>query len=361
MTGLKKLLMWKAASGGGSASQTETVSGSLVTFETTKARPLQECRVDFLPKQSGSGDPSPENVRPINGWDGCTVFRAGKNMLDTLQNNKAGQSSWTAANGSIGTTSVASGNATWVWFTQVFPAGEYTISCTHSGDGTTGPRLLCSSEIDGGSYVSVYNGWYKNFTAGSCTFVSNAPFSIGLVFLTNADHKFEPGTFYNIQLEPGSTATPYEPYTATSYPVTWQSAGTVYGGYVDLVRGVLVATHECITSTWGSFENKNVRGDNTRGRINTIHNAGSGGGTNSICNVAKKFWNYTDDTTHFYVDGMYAYLFLPNNTDENLEIQITYQLSDPITYSITPQQITTLIGTNNIWSDAGDVTVTYTK
>ena len=229
MTGLKKLLMWKAASGGGSAPQTETVSGSLVTFETTKARPLTQCRVDFLPKQSGSGDPSPENVRPISGWNGLSVF----------------------------------------------------VSPTTTG--------------------------------------------------------------------------------GTEYPVTWQSAGTVYGGYVDLVRGVLVATHECITSTWGSFRNKTIIGDNTRGVIDTIHNAKSSGGTNSICNVAKKYWNYTNDTTHFYADCSYAYVFLPNDIDENIEIQIIYELTTPITYTLTPQQINTLIGTNNIWSDAGEVTVTYTK
>ena len=46
---------------------------------------------------------------------------------------------------------------------------------------------------------------------------------------------------------------------------------------------------------------------------------------------------------------------------ENDTAEISYQLATPITYTLTPQQINTLIGTNNIWSDAGDVTVTYTK
>ena len=38
-------------------------------------------------------------------------------------------------------------------------------------------------------------------------------------------------------------------------------------------------------------------------------------------------------------------------------LQVVYELATPITYTLTPQQVETLIGTNNIWSDAGEVTV----
>lgn len=352
MTGLKKLLMWKALSGGGTAPQTETLSGSIVSFETSKARPLQQCRVDFLPVQSGSGDPSPENVRQISGWDGLTVYKAGKNLFDV---NTAIAGKYVRAGNISDGKPLGAENSTPTFscsdYIKVSPGKAYTTTVPHFTSASAAGLVFYAdktveSAISGIATQTQGDAVYSFTTPNNCNYLR---------------FSWDNANGNNCQLEPGSTATTYEPYTATTYPVTWQSAGTVYGGYVDLVRGVLVETHECITSTWGGFENKNIRGDNTRGRINTIHNAGSGGGTNSICNVAKKFWNYTDDTTHFYVDGMYAYLFLPNNTDENLEIQITYQLATPITYTLTPQQITTLIGTNNIWSDAGDVTVTYTK
>lgn len=32
--------------------------------------------------QAGSGDPSPNNIRPISGWNTLNVTRTGRNMLD---------------------------------------------------------------------------------------------------------------------------------------------------------------------------------------------------------------------------------------------------------------------------------------
>lgn len=80
---LKKLLIWKAAGGGGPAPQTETVIGTEVSFITSKARPLVDCYVDFFPVQAGSGDPSPENVRQISGRNGISVFVSAESSSGT--------------------------------------------------------------------------------------------------------------------------------------------------------------------------------------------------------------------------------------------------------------------------------------
>lgn len=34
---------------------------------------LEKLAIEFLPKQAGTGDPSPENVRPITGWDSVKI------------------------------------------------------------------------------------------------------------------------------------------------------------------------------------------------------------------------------------------------------------------------------------------------
>ena len=39
------------------------------------------CKVSWKPTQEGSGDPSPDNVRPIKGRDSVTVERCGENLL----------------------------------------------------------------------------------------------------------------------------------------------------------------------------------------------------------------------------------------------------------------------------------------
>ena len=43
----------------------------------------------------------------------------------------------------------------------------------------------------------------------------------------------------------------------------------------------------------------------------------------------------------------------------NHDVFAVCELATPITYQLTPQEVTTLLGQNNIWADAGDVEVTY--
>ena len=40
-------------------------------------------------------------------------------------------------------------------------------------------------------------------------------------------------------------------------------------------------------------------------------------------------------------------------------ITVVYELATPIEIQITPEEINTLIGVNNIWADTGDVSVKY--
>ena len=77
---LKKLMFLKAASGDNLKEYEAT--GNPVAFETNVAKALTGLTIPFTPVQSGSGDPSPENVRPISGITGLTAYRTGKNMFD---------------------------------------------------------------------------------------------------------------------------------------------------------------------------------------------------------------------------------------------------------------------------------------
>lgn len=57
-----------------------TFSGAIASFKCSEARPLVDLNVAIEPVQSGSGDPSPENVRPITGWTGCNIYHSGEDM-----------------------------------------------------------------------------------------------------------------------------------------------------------------------------------------------------------------------------------------------------------------------------------------
>lgn len=54
-------------------------TGNPITIPEYKE--LVKLTTQFSPKQAGTGDPSPENVRAISGWDEVAVTRCGKNLL----------------------------------------------------------------------------------------------------------------------------------------------------------------------------------------------------------------------------------------------------------------------------------------
>lgn len=56
-------------------------SGDVISFDGDGS-PLRGLTVGIEPVQSGSGDPSPDNVRPISGWTGATVFHSGADPSD---------------------------------------------------------------------------------------------------------------------------------------------------------------------------------------------------------------------------------------------------------------------------------------
>ena len=186
-------------------------------------------------------------------------------------------------------------------------------------------------------------------------------------------------------LELGSTATTYEPYNGNTYAVDWTSeAGTVYGGTLDVVTGVLTvdrAMADMGTMTWTSFGNTTLYGglfysDNLRSVIKHDSN-------DEIYCVCSMFGSVPNALNGWIGQSNE----MPNNTvrvrttdgrlyvraDLHMEetgadfktamsgVQLCYELATPQTYQLTPQEvIKTLLGTNNVWADIGNVSVTYT-
>lgn len=103
--------------------------------------------------------------------------------------------------------------------------------------------------------------------------------------------------------------------TVNTRTIDWQAiAGTVYGGTLDVTNGVL-------TADWANIPSYN--GETLPGR-----------------------WISDRDV---YAPG----------TTPTIGAQVVYELATPVTYQLTPQEIQTLKGANNIWADTGDVTVEY--
>ena len=53
---------------------------NLNSFETKRSVTIDSLKTHFLPIQEGEGDPSPDNIRPITGWNSIKVRKCGKNL-----------------------------------------------------------------------------------------------------------------------------------------------------------------------------------------------------------------------------------------------------------------------------------------
>lgn len=61
----------------------DTASGAIASFVPDSTIPdLLGVSVDIEPVQAGSGDPSPDNVRPISGWDSVDIMHSGVDTSD---------------------------------------------------------------------------------------------------------------------------------------------------------------------------------------------------------------------------------------------------------------------------------------
>lgn len=153
----------------------------------------------------------------------------------------------------------------------------------------------------------------------------------------------------------------------TSLLINWTTeVGTVYGGYMDLVGGELVAEYEILSDTWGNWGTVTDQGDGTELRYKKFTNPVYGdrqGNNISYCNVAKYHYTNNNGKVHFYISST-SYncrIYLPSGTDTNLQIQAVGKLVTPIHYLLTPTQLKTLRGTNNIWAsnNGGNIEVSF--
>ena len=162
------------------------------------------------------------------------------------------------------------------------------------------------------------------------------------------------------------------PTHTDTYSVNWQSeAGTVYGGTLDVVSGVLTVTHargDMGQMSWTKASNYNVMYANLGG-VNTEYNAyceiylysgtvtSAGGAYNKGNNTLSIL---TNDSRHLIYVRDDNYTDATTFTNSVNGHYLVYELATPVTYQLTPQEVTTLLATNNFFHDAnGDTQVTY--
>lgn len=146
----------------------------------------------------------------------------------------------------------------------------------------------------------------------------------------------------------------------------------IFGGYVDLISGKLVVDRvykalngtepNVMWHTWGhAYSFADLKVGNARG-LHAMSNqykkgydywsvAGTGQIMTNVQNILIMDDRYnTVADWNAYVKSLY---------DSGNPIQIVYELETPQTYQLTPQQVNTLVGTNNVWSEQGNIELSY--
>jgi hypothetical protein len=316
------------------------------------------------------------NICPISGHTGCEVTRTGKNLSDTEQ--LLPTSYWGGNHNAL------------VDLINSLPVGTYTFShkatvltLPDSGVVQHGP-LYVTAMVNGFQVpVSSYSvaidssptvgKVYKDSTTFTITEANKGKCNHVYAYCDSSVHT---GTgrgnyqIYNIQLELGSTVTDYEPFQSKEISVNWETeAGTVYGGTLDVVSGKMILTYRIITcsditdfASLSTLSTGVMRGSMPR---DVVIPSGANLPTTAIMDRRlAKGWspistadvsNFAISPTKSIVIPMGREITVEEFLDEYANAQICYPLATPVEYQLTPQEIRTLLGTNNVWADTGDI------
>lgn len=296
-------------------------TGNPVVCYPVAGYPL-DVTVSWGPTQEGSGEPSPDNVRPIKGRDGVTVERFGENVIELLSTNDSSVGIKIAVdaekNITLNGTLAGKGNIEIGTCRLHWAAGKtYTMYVKKVGGSAS---LGCG---DGITFAySLFTADFEYFFRGDTTstnldayIASNAaPAETEFIFMLQC---WRDGTVFNnykIQIEvvEGTTApTTYKPYISQTNTLTLPEI--VYGGEVDAVTGDG-------KRTWGIIDNY----------------AGE---------TIPKEWISDRDVY---------------SADKNPTVgaQVAYRLAEPVPFTATgAQPIPALAGANTVLTDADSVSV----
>ena len=315
------------------------------------------CKVSWEPTQEGSGTPSPENIRPIKGRDSVTVTMCGENLFnpawmpEKVLNN--GLTWTTTSDGTVTANGTANGTSYYNSNYFSFPAGTYTISAMSHF------RISIINRDAG--YLTIA----AQQIGKPCTFtVENYIQKTTLFFAAS-------GTLDNVsakpQIEKGTTATTYAPYTGQTATLTLPS--TIYGGTVDAVTGEGQEAWKLLTldgtEDWRYESNSYFVGRSILSNLPTE--------IDGKCSHFIYSFNFAGNCIFCTGDSVYTgpkltekytgldkwKSYLAAQQAAGIPVQIAYKLKTPTSFTATgAQPISALSGVNTLLTDADSVTVT---
>lgn len=338
-------------------------SGAVAEINDAAARPLVRLSSVIAAVQAGSGDPSPDNVRPISGWDTVSVKHVGKNLVDIPDFvDTSGKDIYTATVDRFAAV-------------KYKESTQYTVSMKISTEDTTnqfGIRVFYSDGSSEYKWNKIGSTYVPSVSTAAGKTVSQIVLTYNSIFVLSLS---------DVQLEEGAIATAYEPYQAES--LTAELPETVYGGSLDWTTGVLTVTHvgKAVRAADISYKyGSSMSGWQTSTFVTKPDLSLAAGRLTSLCSHFKNtmdtaytagsarhgiFSDHPTMTTKYFAWGE------PDATVTDFQNWLEEQyaagtpvvlftlLKEPYTIQLAPQQLDMLKANNMLWSDCGDTSVAY--
>lgn len=322
------------------------------------------CKVSWEPTQEGSGESSPENVRPIKGRDSMTVERCGENLIlyPYLYNKqeKNGLVIEPQQNGSV----IVNGTATAdTWYAlNIGIEKRVPLNTVMSLSGCP-----AGGNTKTGWYIGLYLGgvWYSDSGEGNTNVVCKARNINSRVELSVIKDTVCDNLIFWPKLEIGNKITPYQKYIVQTATLTLPA--TIYGGTVDAVMGDGNENTKIITldgnelkftkrDIYINLPNHSAPGISKGGIVCCSHFDKRLFGVNTTYEFC--FLSESDMTGLFTsVDDLNAYVAAQYAA--GTPVQIAYKLVEPVPFTATgAQPIHALSGVNTVLTDADSATVT---
>ena len=327
------------------------VYGNIVQCEPVEGSPL-DVSVEITPTQEGEGDPSPENVRPIVGWDSVNVWRAGKNLLD-----------WSKVSASVyspyGLSFEKKENSIRVFGTSTREGNSSFNIATTAQSGLGGKNFIVSWFTSQEDVTSVY---------GLRTTSEN---SIAMSINLKEGNIYD----FTIQIAIGTEKlTTYEPYRGETFAI--DLGQTVCDGTLDVTSGKIETNYAYIELD-GSDDESWKKATHDSGRVyysiktsKIVVNANDP--SRWLCSrlIPHQFnyasIEYPEFSIGFQSDRITICIVLANNSGLSVDefrawlsenpIQFVYD-TDSYDWYVDAQPVPAISGSNTIYADAGPVTV----
>lgn len=328
-----------------------TVSGNPVVCNPVENYPL-DVSLSFTPKQEGTGDPSPDNVRPITGYDSLSLTRCGKNLLpmsslsvpvyNTPLQETEYPSIYKACSGLV-------------------PGSSLRVSAlTTYEDGSTSNAVQILIQYEDGSSVTIRNDSQTGEVQSSA--VVGVRIYTGNSSVSGARNVSKLCLVYTQESNPT-----YEPYQGETYDIALPE--TVYGGTVDCVTGEGEKTIVGIELTGEEA----VVAHNTENafRVNSVFsmNTGLTPANEIFCShylssaiTDYGFWHNTGTSFAIFRDVRFSTpeefkAYLAAQYAAGTPVTIAYQLATPEPFEVSPQPVLALPGANTFYTDVDSLEV----